>query len=82
MGANYSDQNEDINILNIDHQLDNLINNSTSSFYETFKKIISKWNKVTVCFIDGKKVIIDRSTWIAREGIYIKYVWDSIGYPL
>lgn len=80
---NENTQIDEINVLNIvNAQLDNLHNNSTASFLETQKKVVEKWNKITTCIIDGQRLVIDRSSWLAKNGIYIKYTSDTMGYPM
>lgn len=73
-------KNDEINVLNIvDGQLENL---STNSIIENQKKLVEKWNKKTTCIIDEQRVVIDRSSWITKNGKQIKYASDTIGYPM
>lgn len=53
----------EINMLSIvNAQLD------AGSFIETQVKLIEKWNRITPCIIEGKRLVIDRRTWIAKNG--------------
>jgi hypothetical protein len=54
----------------------------SNSHMETQKKVIEKWNKITTCIVDNKKVIVNRTSWVTKNGKSIKYVYDSMGYPL
>ncbi len=80
------DENEienEINFLNIvNAQLNNLHDNSTSTFLETQAKIVEKWNKITPCIIEGQRVLIDRKSWITKNLKHIKYTSDTMGYPM
>ena len=71
-------QNEAFNVA----QLENLHNNSSASFLELQFKIIEKWNKITTCIIDNQRVVVDRSSWINKNGKPIKYTADTMGYPM
>lgn len=80
---NTNSENDEINALNIvNDQLENLHNDSSSSYLEHQTKVIEKWNKITTCIIDNQRVVIDRSSWIAKNGKYIKYTSDTMGYPM
>ena len=53
----------EINMLNIvNSQLD------TGAFIETQVKLIEKWNRITPCIIEGRRLVIDRRSWIAKNG--------------
>jgi hypothetical protein len=54
----------------------------SNSHMETQKKVIEKWNKITTCIIDSKKVIVNRASWVTKNGKSHRYVYDSMGYPL
>ena len=60
----------------------NLDSLNTNSALEIQKKIAEKWNKITTCIIDNKKVIVNRVSWINKNGKSIRYTIDSMGYPL
>lgn len=67
----------EINMLSIvNSQLD------TGSFIETQVKLFEKWNRITPCIIEGKRLVIDRRTWIAKNGISVEYSSDTMGYPM
>ena len=72
-------KSEDINVLDIvDGQLENM--SLTSS--ERQRKVAEKWNRKTLCLIRNQKVVIDRITWITKNGKPIKYTSDTMGYPM
>jgi hypothetical protein len=54
----------------------------SNSQLETQKKVIEKWNKITTCLIGGKKVFVNRISWMTKNGKPHKYVYDSMGFPL
>jgi hypothetical protein len=62
--------------------LENLENSSSTTFIETQRKIVEKWNKITQCIIDNQRVIVDRRSWIAKNGVSIQYTVDTMGYPM
>ena len=72
----------EINVLSmVNVEFDNL-HNTSASFLETQAKIVEKWNKITPCIIESQRVIIDRSTWVTKNGIPIKYTCDTMGYSM
>jgi hypothetical protein len=48
----------------------NIVNSQldTGAFIETQVKLIEKWNRITPCIIEGRRLVIDRRTWIAKNG--------------
>jgi hypothetical protein len=42
----------------------------------------NQWNKITSCTIDNQTVLIDRTTWIIKNGFSFQYQIDSLGYPI
>ena len=54
----------------------------TNSHLEMQKKVIEKWNKITTCIVENKKVVVNRSSWVTKSGKPFKYAYDSMGYPL
>jgi hypothetical protein len=58
-----------------------LLQDSDSIGCEMYSKSINQWNKNTTCVIDGQNVIVDRTTWITKNGFPLQYQIDSLGYP-
>jgi hypothetical protein len=66
--------------LNKFQNLDLLLQQTLKSELKT--ALSSHWNKLTLCLIDNQKVIVDRTTWITKDGFDGKYETDDLGYPM
>ena len=49
---------------------------------EIRKKTALQWNTVTKCIIQNELVIVDRTTWITKNGFPLQYQIDALCYPM
>jgi hypothetical protein len=77
----FSHSNASSGSIQIDVLNANLYNLEASNTNYT-NRVIEKWNKITTCIIDNRKVIVNRASWITKNGKPVRYCVDSIGYPL
>ncbi len=80
----YKEEEQAIKLKENEIDVLNIVNThiDTTSFIETHVKLIEKWNRITPCIIEGKRLVIDRRTWIAKNGITLEYASDTMGYPM
>ena len=56
-----------------------LLSDLTSEFKD---KSSSKWNSVSKCVIQNENLVVDRTTWITKNGFPLQYQVDYLGYPM
>lgn len=61
---------------NIDALLQEALKNELKS------ELNAHWNRLTLCLIENHKVIVDRTTWITKDGFDGQYEIDVLGCPM
>jgi hypothetical protein len=67
-------------IIDLDKSPEMAILSDTTS--EIKEKSSSKWNSVTKCVIQNENLVVDRTTWITKNGFPLQYQVDYLGYPM
>ena len=50
--------------------------------YEIREKTKLQWNTITKCIIQNELIVVDRTTWITKNGFPLQYQIDALGFPM